>query len=362
MIKKRLTNFQSFMKKENLDAFILSRHASIRYLSGFTGGSHISPDALLVVTPKKAKLLTDSRYWEQAAKDLKGIRLEKVKGAAVTGLEGLKDLSEKNIRIGFEGEFISYTSFEQIRKLLPNALFIPATRAVEEFSAVKDKDELKAIEKAAEIADIAFDRILGYIKPGLREIEVAAELEYQMKMLGSVQPAFETIVASGWRSALPHGIASTKKIAKGDFVTFDFGAIYDGYCCDTTRTVVIGKANAKQKKIYNIVLKAQKAGIRKIISGVEAAKVDAAARKIIDNAGYGKNFGHGLGHGIGLYVHSAPGLGPKSKDTLKRGMVVTVEPGIYIPKWGGVRIEDDVVVTTRGGRILNSSPKNLLEL
>lgn len=362
MLKQRLIKFRKMMKKENLDAFLLTRHASIRYLSGFTGGNHISPDAMMVVTPKKAVLLTDSRYWEQASKDLKGVRLERVKGAAVTGLENLKELNMKNIRIGFESEFISYEGFCQVKKFLPRALFIPATRTVEEFSAVKDKDELKAIERACEITDIAFGRILGYLKPGLREMEVAAELEYQMKMLGAEAPAFETIVASGWRSALPHGVASSKKIARGDFVTFDFGAIYDGYCSDMTRTVVIGKANARQKKIYNIVLKAQAAAIRKIISGAEASKVDAVARTIIKKAGYEKNFGHGLGHGIGLYIHSAPGLGPKSQDILKRGMVVTVEPGVYIPKWGGVRIEDDVAVTTRGGRILTESPKKLLEI
>ncbi len=362
MIRKRLSNFRAMMKRENLDAFLLTRHASIIYLSGFVGGTHISPDAILVVTAKSAQLLTDSRYWEQAAKELKAVKLEKVKGAAVTGLSMLKELNLKNLRIGIESEFLSFDLFQRIRGFLPNALFVPSTGVVERFSAVKDKEELKAIEKAASIADIAFDRILGYLRPGLKELEVCAELEYQMKMLGAEQPAFETIVASGWRSALPHGVASAKKIAKGEFVTFDFGAIYDSYCCDITRTVVVGKANPRQKKIYNIVLKAQEAAIRKVKDGVKASKVDEAARSIIAKSGYGKNFGHGTGHGIGLYIHSAPSVGPKSEDILKQGMVITVEPGIYIPKWGGVRIEDDVVVTARGGRVLNASPKKLLEI
>jgi Xaa-Pro aminopeptidase len=183
-----------------------------------------------------------------------------------------------------------------------------------------------------------------------------------MKMLGAEKPAFDTIVASGYRSALPHGVASEKKIAKGDFVTFDFGAWYKGYVADITRTVVMGKATVRQKKIYNTVLRANQAAIRKVKSGVSGFDVDKAARSVIKRAGYSKYFGHGTGHGIGIYVHVGPNAGPRSKDILKRGMVVTIEPGIYIPKWGGVRIEDDVLVTNTGSRVLTSAPKKLLEL
>jgi Xaa-Pro aminopeptidase len=183
-----------------------------------------------------------------------------------------------------------------------------------------------------------------------------------MLMLGSEKPAFESIVASGQRSAMPHGLASAKKIHKGDFVTFDFGATVNGYVSDMTRTVVVGKATSRQKKVYGIVLKAQKAGVKKIKASVPTRIVDKACRDIIKKAGYGKNFGHGTGHGIGYYIHVGPSISPKSADILAVNQVVTIEPGIYITGWGGVRIEDDVVVTRNGGKVLNKTPKNLLEL
>ena len=176
------------------------------------------------------------------------------------------------------------------------------------------------------------------------------------------RPAFESIIASGWRSALPHGVASDKKIKKGDFITFDFGATVNGYVSDMTRTVILGKATPRQKKIYNIVLKAQKAGVARIKAGVAAKKIDEACRSIITKAGFGKNFGHGTGHGIGIFIHEGPRLSGKSDDILKVNNIVTVEPGIYISGWGGVRIEDDVLVTRTGGRILNKTPKTLMEL
>jgi Xaa-Pro aminopeptidase len=196
----------------------------------------------------------------------------------------------------------------------------------------------------------------------VRELEVAAELEYQMKMLGSEKPAFDTIIASGARSAMPHGIASGKKIKKGDFVTLDFGAIVRGYASDITRTVVVGKASSRQKKIYSLVKRAQAAGIRKAKAGLQAADLDKHVRNIIDRAGYGKNFGHGLGHGLGLLVHDLPRLSPLSEDKLKANMVLTIEPGVYLEGWGGVRIEDDVVITKSGCRVLNQADKSLLEL
>jgi Xaa-Pro aminopeptidase len=203
---------------------------------------------------------------------------------------------------------------------------------------------------------------LGILKPGLVEKDIAAELEYQMKMLGATKEAFGSIVASGYRSALPHGLASNKKIKKGDFVTFDFGALYNGYCSDITRTVVIGKATMRQKKIYSVVQRAQMAGIRKVKAGVTGKEVDTAARKVIEKAGFGRNFGHGTGHGIGLEVHAAPRVSKLGTQPLKSNMVITIEPGIYVSGWGGVRIEDDVVVRPKGGLVLNKAPKKLLEL
>jgi Xaa-Pro aminopeptidase len=196
----------------------------------------------------------------------------------------------------------------------------------------------------------------------VRERELAAELEYQMMMLGSEKPAFETIVASGYRSAMPHGVASDKKVQKGDLITFDFGATVNGYVSDITRTVVVGKASPRQKKIYEIVLKAQLAGIKKVRAGLTGEQVDAVCRKIITRAGYGKNFGHGTGHGIGYFIHLGPRVSFLSKDKLKVNNVITIEPGIYLSGWGGVRIEDDVVVTKNGCKVLNKAEKKLLEL
>ncbi len=362
MSQLRIKKFRKYLKQENLDAFIVSRHASIQYLSGFTGGTHISPDGILVVTQRGAELLTDSRYWEQARMELKGVRLIRVKGESLTGLKDQKEYQGKNLRIGFESDYLTDYNFNRMKQYLPGALFVATTGAVENLSVIKDASEIACLKRAAEITDAAFARILGYLKPGLRENEVCAELEYQMKVLGADQLAFESIVASGYRSALPHGTASEKKIKAGEFVTFDFGACYKGYTADMTRTVIVGKASARQKKFYNIVLKAQKAAIARVRHGIEAKLVDAAARNIINKAGYGDNFGHGTGHGLGLYIHSRPSVSPKSTDILKRGMVITIEPGIYLAGWGGVRIEDDVVVTSNGGRILNRSPKNLLEI
>jgi Xaa-Pro aminopeptidase len=268
----------------------------------------------------------------------------------------------KNRRYGIDPNSLTISGRENLQKSIPDSILVPAGEMFSEMGWIKDKEEIISIQKAAEISDLAFERVLNMVTPGVREKELAAELEYQMAMLGSERPAFDTIIASGYRSALPHGMASEKKIKKGEFITFDFGATYKGYVSDITRTVVVGKASPRQKKIYNLVLKAQKAAIGKVKAGVEGSKVDAAARNIIKKAGFGKNFGHGTGHGIGIFVHTGPALSTISKYKLKVNNVITVEPGIYISGWGGVRIEDDVVVTKTGCRILNKAPKNLLEL
>jgi Xaa-Pro aminopeptidase len=218
---------------------------------------------------------------------------------------------------------------------------------------------------------------LKFIKPGVRELDIANEIDHFMKKNGlkvpalesvppfeshAVTPSFETIVASGSRSAMPHGIASTKKIKRGELVTMDFGGQYQGYTSDITRTVVVGKASPKQRKIYNLVLEAQLAGLSQARAGVKAKDLDKVARDIISRAGYGKNFGHGLGHGLGLLVHDSPAVAPTSKATLLPGMVITIEPGIYIQGWGGVRIEDDVVITEKGCELLTRAKKELIEL
>jgi len=357
MSTKRLNDLKKKMQTENLDGMIISHLDHIRYLIGFTGTA-----GLLVVTGKRADFFTDSRYTVQARKQAKGVRVPTIKGGPIEALKDFPHLNVKNRKYGFSGENLTVTSLEMLRKALPDVLFVVAKGVLAELGWVKDVSEIGSIKKAVEVADIAFGRILQLVAPGVRERELAAELEYQMAMLGSQKPAFETIVASGYRSAMPHGVASQKKLRKGDFVTFDFGATVEGYVSDITRTVVVGKATARQKKIYDIVLKAQLAGVRKVRAGVTCKAVDAVCRQRITRAGFGKNFGHGTGHGIGYFVHIGPRLSPLSKDKLMTNNVITIEPGIYVDGWGGVRIEDDVLVTRTGGRVLNKTEKKLLEL
>jgi Xaa-Pro aminopeptidase len=357
MYHERIKKVQAFLKAENLDGLVVTRAASLRYLCGFS-----SPDGVLVVRTSRAGFFTDFRYIDQSRQEVRGAKVTITAGDCIGALKEQKQLQGRNLRYGYEPEYLTCDNLTRIQNGLAGALLIPVNNAVEQFAVTKDATEVGYIRKAAEIADTAFERILNYIRPGIRENEVRAELEYQMMTLGSEHPAFETIIASGRRSAMPHGVASEKKIAMGDFLTLDFGATYKGYCCDITRTVVIGKANSRQKKIYGLVLSAQKAAIKKVKAGVSGKEIDAAARNLIDKAGFKKNFGHGTGHGIGLFIHSKPNVNAKSQDIMKRGMVITIEPGIYISGWGGVRIEDDVVVTTTGGSVLNKAPKFLLEI
>ena len=357
MYKNRIGKIQAQLIKENLDGLLVTRLAHIRYLCGYSGSS-----GLLIIRRNDAHFLTDFRYKDQAAKEVKGARVMITKADPISELKDLTQFQGKNQRYGFESAYTTHSDLQRIQSGMGKALVLPTSDLVEQFSTIKDSEEIASLQKAIDITDTAFERILGYIRPGLRENEVRAELEYQMMSLGSERPAFDTIIASGFRSAMPHGVATDKKIRKGDFVTLDFGAMYNGYTADLTRTVMVGKANTRQKKIYSIVLKAQVSAIKKVKSGIEGKAVDKVARDIITRAGFGKNFGHGLGHGIGVYIHSKPNVGPRSTETLKSGMVITIEPGIYVSGWGGVRIEDDVLVTTTGCRVMTRSPKNLFEL
>ncbi|MGD8922562.1 MAG: Xaa-Pro peptidase family protein [Candidatus Zixiibacteriota bacterium] len=358
MSRKRIDELRKKLKAENLDGMVIAYGDHVRYLTGYTGSN-----GLLVITPREARFLTDFRYADQAKQQVSGARVSVMKkGDLIAGLSEFPDLNKKNYRYGYSPEYLTVAAAKKLHRSLPDVLLVEADGILAELGWVKDAAEVKLIEKAAKISDIAFERILNIIAPGVKERELAAELEYQMLMLGSERTAFETIVASGPRSAMPHGVASSRKIKKGDFITFDFGATVGGYVSDITRTVVLGKASPRQKKIYGIVLKAQQAGIRKVKAGVKAADVDKVCRNIIKKAGFSKNFGHGTGHGIGYYVHVGPRLAEISQDILRVNNVVTIEPGIYISGWGGVRIEDDVVVTRTRGRVLNKAEKKLLEL
>lgn len=362
-MQSRIKNLQNLLRTNNLDCLLVSELSQVRYLCNYSGSN-----GLIIVFPTEAFFLTDFRYQSQVAKEVVGAKKIIAQRDLFTELRTIKKMSEKNLRIGYLEAFLPVRQLNYMKKQFPDALFAPTSGLVESISVVKDATEIAKIEKAVEIADVAFGRILQLIKPGVGENELRAELEYQMMMLGSEGPdgetrrGFQTIIASGYRSALPHGVASAKKIKKGEFVTIDFGAIYQGYHSDMTRTVVVGKANSRQKRIYSLVLKAQIAGCKKARAGLKGSEVDKHVRDIIKKAGHDKHFGHGLGHGLGLLIHDNPRLSPMSHDILAPNMVVTIEPGVYLPGWGGVRIEDDVVITKGGCRILNKADKSLLEL
>jgi Xaa-Pro aminopeptidase len=353
----RLAKLRTSLKAENLDAALISFLPHVRYLCGYSGSN-----GLLFVTGKSAWFFTDFRYTEQARQEVRGAKVVVDERNIWKDLPKLKDACLPQIKIGFQSGFVSHQQYNAMRHLLPKALWVGLDSLVEPIAMVKDDDEIALIQRAASIADKGFAKVLECIRPGVRELDVAAELEYIMKKAGSENPAFETIVASGRRSAMPHGVASKKKIANGDFVTLDFGAMVGGYVSDITRTVVVGKATARQKKMYKLVQRSQKAAFNRIRAGATGLAVDRAARKVIERAGHGKNFGHGLGHGIGLQVHESPSLSTSSTDTLAKNMVFTVEPGVYFKGWGGVRIEDDVVITSRGMKILTESERSLIEL
>jgi Xaa-Pro aminopeptidase len=353
----RIKRLQKILKDENLDAFLITYLPHVRYLSGYTGSNGI-----MVITLNSSSFLTDFRYKEQSKKQVKGSKITVVERDLYSGLTDIPGLKAQRIKLGYQAEFVSCKVYRKLKALLPYCLLVPMEQSVETLTIRKDRDEIENIKKAAEITDLVFAEILTIIRPGMVELDLAAEIEYRMKGFGSSTPYYETIVASGKRAALPHGVASNKKIQRGDFVTMDFGAVWDGYTADLTRTVIMGKATQRQKAIYNTVFKAQQYATSKVKAGIKACDLDKVARDIIKRAGYSKYFGHGLGHGIGLLIHDNPAINPTNQLVLEPGMVITVEPGIYIPNWGGVRIEDDVLVTQRGNEVLTNSDRKLLEL
>ncbi len=353
---KRLENFRQKLKQSKIEAAIIISDYNRNYLTGFTGD-----ESYALITQNKAYFITDSRYTEQAKNEVKDFEVLEYKGSIEEFVYNI--LKENNIKnVGIEENYVTLKLYEQYKNCFKDIEILKLNSIIEDLRVIKDENEIALIAKAAEIADNAFNHILSFIKCGVTEKEVALELEMYMKKLGASKLSFDTIVASGTRSSLPHGVATNKKIENGDFVTIDFGCVYKGYCSDMTRTLVVGKANEKQKEIYNLVLKANEEALKSIKPGIKCFELDKVARDIIIKGGYGDKFGHGLGHGVGAEIHEAPRLSPKSTDTLASGMIITDEPGIYIEGFGGVRIEDLIVVTETGYRVLSSSPKSLIEI
>lgn len=342
------------MQGTGVDAFYITSPENRLYLSGFSGTAGV-----LLIDRETACLLTDFRYTEQALRECPGLKIIEVKDSY---LESLSEVAAENgINVmGFEGDHLTHNQFVAMKDKLSGLNLKPTGGLVEQLRLCKDEAEIKYITEAVRLTDEAFAEVLPAVRPGVSEREISLRLEYIMRNRGADGAAFKFIVASGPRSALPHGVASKRIIREGDLVTIDFGAVYRGYHSDMTRTMVVGRAGWMHKEIYNLVLEAQVKAASAVRAGVKASEIDAAARKVIESRGYGKYFGHSTGHGLGLNIHESPRLSSKDPTILEAGMVVTVEPGIYLPDWGGVRIEDTLLVEDGGSRVLTKSPKEEL--
>ncbi|MFC2948198.1 M24 family metallopeptidase [Virgibacillus sediminis] len=351
----KLAKLRETLKANNLDAILVTSPVNRQYITGFTGTA-----GAVLIGENSARFLTDFRYTEQANEQAKGFDvIEHKQQIEMEIRDQIKDMGVK--RVGFEKNHVTFSQYEKYQQIL-EAELVPVGGLVEELRLVKDEQELEILKKAAKIADDAFEHIQQYIKPGVKEIDISNELEFFMRKQGAVSSSFDIIVASGERSALPHGVASEKKIQAGELVTLDYGALFQGYCSDITRTFAIGEISKELENIYDTVLKAQQTGLAGIKPGITGKEADALTRDYINEKGYGQYFGHSTGHGLGMEVHEGPALSFRSEKRLEPGMVVTVEPGIYVPGVGGCRIEDDIVITESGMERLTYAPKNLIQL
>jgi Xaa-Pro aminopeptidase len=355
MINESVSSVRGYLDKSDVEAVIFLGLPNIRYLCGFTGS-----DGALVVSRDKGWFLTDSRYTTQASLEITGFEVIEYR----VKKEGISDLliTQKFKRAGFEAEHTTVSFANALSVTLPEVEFLPVGVELDEIRTVKSADELILLEKSAAIASQALHGIIDLIRPGVREREIALELEFAMKRGGAEEKSFDFIVASGPRGALPHGKASEKKIKSGEFVTIDFGAVYHGYHSDETVTVAVGNVDNRQREVYSIVKDAHDKALDAVKPGISLKELDDIARGYIEQQGYSRYFGHGLGHGVGLEVHEKPTVSPRSEEFAEEGMVFTIEPGIYIPDWGGVRIEDTLVVTKDGWRMLTKVPKDLMVL
>ncbi len=350
----RLERVRARLGEEELDALVLLKAENRRYVSGFTGSAGIA-----VILPERSHLLVDFRYVEQAKEEAPEFSAVRVSNL-LDGLAAfLREVGAR--RVGFEAETVTVAQHRRLQELAVEVEFVPL-QGLDRMRWRKDAREIASIRHAAQIAAVAFEGILPLVRPGVAERDLALELEYRMRRLGADGAAFDTIVASGPRSALPHGRASGREIAPGDLVTIDWGAVVQGYHSDSTRTIVAGRASAQQRQLYRLVREAQEAVLAGLRPGMSGREADALARQRIAAAGYGDHFGHGLGHGVGLAVHEGPTLSPREEAVLEPEVVVTVEPGIYLPGWGGVRVEDLVVLREDGAEVLPGAPRELLEV
>ena len=348
-MRRRLEKLRALLDADT--AIFVSNPLNVSYLSGFRGTY-----AYLLIDRYSAYLLTDFRYIEQAREQANGFEVIDAAGS-VWGQVGR--LLQEEV-LAFEADHLVFSLFGKAREILPEVKFTPLISPVGKMRRVKDKDEIASIESAISLGDEAFQHIMGFIKAGIEERDIALELEFFMRNRGASGVSFEIIVASGKRSAMPHGVASSKRLEQGDIVLLDLGCVKNSYCSDLSRTVFLGSAGDEEQNVYRTVLAAQKRALEGIRAGMECKMADALARDELAAQGLKEYFGHGLGHGVGLEIHEGPSLSPASADVLEAGMVVTVEPGVYLPGKFGIRIEDVAVIEDNGCRVLTKSSKELI--
>lgn len=353
----RQRKLREWLEAHKVDALLVTHLPNVRYLCGFTGSAGI-----LLVTRRASSFFTDGRYTGQARAEVKGARIVVPKVPTMQGAAAFVGRTDAQT-VGVEAEHMTVATRSALKRMLPAGLRLRETQGVvEELRKVKDPDEVSLIREAVIAGSKLMKPALNAIHPGASEQAVAAEIEYAARSAGAEAMSFETIVASGVRSALPHGVASSSPIARKGFVVLDFGVILQGYCSDMTRTVHVGKVGSDDRRMYEAVLEAQLAAVAAVAPGVEAGQVDAAARSTLRKAKLDKYFTHSTGHGVGLEIHEKPRIGRGQRDVLVPGMVITIEPGVYVPGRAGVRIEDMVVVTERGCQVLTPAAKDLIEL
>ena len=360
---------QDSLSVHRLDALLVTHPPNVRYLCGFTGSAGV-----LVVSGKKPAFFTDGRYTEQARAEVQGARIVIARkgplAAAAAWLSANRSSTQPKsrrgaspARLGIEGEHMTVAMRSRLAGILPSGFRLrEAPARIEQARMVKDEEEIAWLRSAVTLGSSLFDRALETIRPGVRETEVAAEMEYAARKAGAEAMSFDTIIAAGARSALPHGRASQAVIPAEGFVVCDFGVILAGYCSDMTRTVYVGRPSAEARGVYQAVRQAQQAAVDVVKPGIEAREVDRAARKSLQNNCLAKYFTHSTGHGVGLEIHEAPRLAAGQSEVLKPGMVITIEPGVYVPGKWGVRIEDMVVVTERGCEVLTPTSKELVAI
>ncbi len=352
--QSRISRLRQLIKAEGLESLLVTRREDVRYLTGFTGSA-----GSLVVSSGRPCLITDFRYQLQVRKQCSGINVVIQKKDFYSALRETVEGMGLSL-LGFEE---SSLTIEALKKIKQEGIRTRGHRdIVQQLRLCKDRQELVNLRTAIRRAEESFRELRRYIKPGVTERELGLKLEYLMREKGARKAAFDTIVASGGNGAMPHASTSNRRIRKHDLVTIDFGAEANGYFCDITRTISVGQPLPRQREIYDIVLSAQKAAMKAIRPGIACKAVDEAAREVIRSAGHGEHFGHGTGHGIGLMVHEGPSISPLSKNSVEKDMVFTVEPGIYIPGWGGVRIEDMVLTNDEGMTVMTKLPRELEQL